>query len=126
LTSETSRQARELVAQRLPEARGLGQALAELIDDPESFVAVLRDGLQALSDEAYAAEQERVAPGSGAVIGVRWPLIHAVESQLRRSLAESSAASAVRAPLPRYSGGARAPCSIGRTSVAFRLSGTSR
>ncbi len=95
MTSEVTARARALVAERLPEARGLGQALAELIDDPESFVAVLSDGLERLADEDYAREQERVAPGSGHVFGVRWPLIDAVAGQLRRPLSESSTASAL-------------------------------
>jgi 3-methyladenine DNA glycosylase AlkD len=95
LTSEVTTRARALVAERLPEARGLGQALADLVDDPEAFVSVLRDGLARLADDEYAAEQERVAPGSGAVIGVRWPLVHAIEKQLRRPLAEYSATSAL-------------------------------
>ena len=84
-----------LVAERLPQARGLGLALAELIDDPESFTRTLTEGLEQLADEAYAIEQERVAPGSGAVIGTRWPLVHAVERALRRPLGESSSSSAL-------------------------------
>lgn len=82
-----------LVAERLPQARGLGLALAELIDDPEAFTRALTEGLEQVSDEAYAAEQERVAPGSGAVIGTRWPLVHAIERALRRPLRESSSSS---------------------------------
>jgi 3-methyladenine DNA glycosylase AlkD len=92
--SATAR-AQAFVAERLPQARGLGQALAELIDDPEAFVAVLRDGFAQLADPVYAAEQERVAPGTGAVFGVRWPLVHAVANQLTRPLAEGSSASAL-------------------------------
>ena len=95
MTSEVTARARALVADRLPEARRLGQALAELVDEPESFVNVLRDGLVNLADDEYAAEQERVAPGSGAVVGVRWPLVHAVEKELRRPLSGYSAASAL-------------------------------
>jgi 3-methyladenine DNA glycosylase AlkD len=87
--------ARAFVTERLPEARGLGAALAELIDDPEAFVAVLRDGFGRLADPAYAAEQERVAPGSDAVFGVRWPLVHAVANQLRRPLREGTSSSAL-------------------------------
>ncbi len=88
-------QAAARVAQRLPQARGLGLALADLIDDPEAFTRALTEGLEALSDDAYANEQERVAPGSGVVIGTRWPLIHAVERALRRPLRESSSSSAL-------------------------------
>ena len=95
MTSEVTARARALVAQRAPEARGLGTALAELIDEPEAFVTVLRDGFERLADAEYAADQERVAPGSGAVFGVRWPLIDAVARALRAALAEGSAASAL-------------------------------
>jgi 3-methyladenine DNA glycosylase AlkD len=95
LTSEVSARAAALVAERLPQARGLGLALAELIDDPEAFTRTLTEGLEQLSDEAYAIEQERVAPGSGAVIGTRWPLVHAIERALRGPLKESSSSSAL-------------------------------
>ncbi len=95
MTSEVTQRARALVEERLPRARGLGQALTELIDDPESFTDVLRDGLAELADDAYAAEQERVAPGSGVAFGVRGPLIAAIVGQLRPALAESSSSSAL-------------------------------
>jgi 3-methyladenine DNA glycosylase AlkD len=95
VTSVVSQQAQALVAERLPEARGLGTTLAELIDQPEEFVAVLRDGLSALADEPYRAEHARVAPGSGAVFGVRNPLLAAVVRQLRPALKEGSDASAL-------------------------------
>ena len=45
-----------------------------------------------LADAAYAAEQERVAPGSGSTIGVRWPLVHEIERQLKPAIAETSSA----------------------------------
>lgn len=77
--------------ERLPAARALGEELAEQTGEPELFVATLRAGLLALSDEAYAAAQERVAPGSGATIGTRWPLIHAIERTLRDAFEESPA-----------------------------------
>jgi hypothetical protein len=95
LTSDASTRAAALVAERLPQARSLGLALAELIDDPEAFARTLTEGLEQLSDEAYAVEQERVAPGAGAVIGTRWPLVHAVERGLRGPLRESSSSSAL-------------------------------
>jgi 3-methyladenine DNA glycosylase AlkD len=93
--SEVTARAQAFVAEHLEEARGLGRALADLIDEPEQFVAVVRDGLASLTDDEYAAEQERVAPGSGTVFGVRGPLLAAVTQQLRQPLAESSAASAL-------------------------------
>ena len=95
MTSEATARARALVAERTPAARGLGTALADLIDEPEPFVAVLRDGFARLADAQYAAEQERVAPGTGAVFGVRWPLVDAVAGALRPALAAGSAASAL-------------------------------
>lgn len=95
MTSEVTARAAALVAERLPEARALGLALADVIDDPETFTRILTDGLELLADEAYAAEQGRVAPGSGPVIGTRWPLVHAVEGALRRPLGESSSSSAL-------------------------------
>ena len=95
MTSDATARARSLVAERRAEAQGLGQALADLIDDPEIFVDVLREGLERLADDAYAAEQERVSPGAGQVIGVRWPLVDAVAGQLRQPLHESSSASAL-------------------------------
>lgn len=95
MTSEVTRRARAFVSDRLAGARGLGQALAQLIDDPDAFVTTLREGLEMLADPLYAAEQERVAPGSGAVIGVRWPLIRAAARQLRKPLWSASSASSV-------------------------------
>lgn len=76
-------------------ARGLGETLAELVDQPEEFVAVARDGLAALADAAYANEQERVTPGQGAIFGVRNPLLAAVARQLKASLKQGSDASAL-------------------------------
>lgn len=95
MTSEVTRRARAFVEEKTPAARGLGTALGDLIDDPEAFAATLEEGLEGLSDPAYATEQERVAPGSGAVIGVRWPLWRTVARQLRVPLEESSPSSAV-------------------------------
>jgi len=95
LTSEVSQRAQALVAERLPQARGLGSALAELIDQPEEFVELLRDGLADLADEPYRVEQARVAPGSGAVFGVRNPVLAAIVRQVRPALNEGSDASAL-------------------------------
>jgi hypothetical protein len=92
LTSETSARAQALVAERLPQARGLGESLEELIAYPEEFVEALRDGLVNLADEPYRREQERVNPGSGPIFGVRQPLLAAVMRQLRPALRETSPA----------------------------------
>jgi 3-methyladenine DNA glycosylase AlkD len=95
LTSDVTARAQALVAERLPQARGLGETLRELIDQPEEFVAVARGGLADLADEPYRAEQGRVAPGSGAVFGVRNPLLAAVARQIRAGLKQGSDASAL-------------------------------
>jgi 3-methyladenine DNA glycosylase AlkD len=95
LPSEVSQRAQAFVAERLPEARGLGMALGELIDEPEEFVGVLREGLTRLADDAYANEQERVAPGSGAIFGVRNPLMAAIARGVRSALKGSSSSSAL-------------------------------
>jgi 3-methyladenine DNA glycosylase AlkD len=95
LASEVSARAQTLVSERLPQARGLGDSLAELIDYPEEFVAALRNGLLALADEPYRREQERVNPGSGLIFGVRQPVLAAVMRQLRQPLSETSPALAL-------------------------------
>ena len=61
MPSKVTARAQAFVAEHTAEAQGLGQSLAELIDEPDEFVAVLREGLASLADPAYAAEQERVA-----------------------------------------------------------------
>ena len=95
MTSETTLRAQALVAERLPEAQGLGRTLVELIDEPEEFVRALREGFNRLADDEYAAGQARVAPTTDPVIAVRAPLIAAVERQLRAPLRAASAASAL-------------------------------
>lgn len=90
VTSEVSLQASALVAGRLPIAHQLGLDLGDLVTQPAEFMAALTTGLSSLADATYAAEQERVAPGSGLTIGVRWPLVHEVERALRPALAETS------------------------------------
>ena len=95
MPSEITARANAFVAEHTAEARGLGSSLAELIDYPDEFVAALRDGLGRLADEQYAAEQERVTPRSGAVFGVRAPLIATVARQLYAPLRELSPALAL-------------------------------
>ena len=95
MPSDVTARARAFVADHAVEAQGLGQALTQLIDEPDEFVVVLRDGLARLADPAYAGEQERVAPGSGAVFGVRSPLLAAVARQVRAELRRSTSSSAL-------------------------------
>ena len=93
--SPATARANAFVAARLPAARELGGRLAGLLDDPDSFERELAGGFEALADPAYAAEQARVAPGVRDAIGVRWPLVHAVEAALARPLAAASPAIAL-------------------------------
>jgi 3-methyladenine DNA glycosylase AlkD len=74
-----------LVAERRPIAEALGRDLAEHVNDPAAFAATLRDGLRGLSDPEYLEGQRRIAPGIGALFGVRWPLIEAVKRGFRES-----------------------------------------
>ena len=104
MTSEVDRaRPRAFVAEHLPEAQRPRRARSRSsIDEPERVRRRAADGLPSLADPAYAAEQERVAPGSGAVIGVRWPLVRAVERQLRaRCARRSSVDRALARPAPR-------------------------
>jgi hypothetical protein len=95
LTSEATTRANAFVEEHLAQARGLGERLADLTEEPESFAITLTEGLRELEDPAYNAEQERVAPGSGQTFGVRWPLIRSIERPVQAALAEGSSASAL-------------------------------
>ncbi len=95
MTSEVSVLAGAFVADRLPAASALGVSLGDLVTQPDAFMAALTTGLEGLADPAYALEQERVAPGAGPVIGVRGPLVHEIERQLRPAIAEASSSLAV-------------------------------
>lgn len=88
--SDVSLRADAFVAAQLPTATALGVALSDLVTEPDAFLTALTAGLGTLADPAYAAEQERVAPGSGVTIGVRSPLIRELERQLRPALREAS------------------------------------
>ena len=87
--------ANAFVAEHMPEAQGLGRTLAELVEEPDDFVAVMRDGLVRLADGEYAAAQERIVPGTGPVFGVRSPLLAAVARQVRPALREAPASIAL-------------------------------
>jgi 3-methyladenine DNA glycosylase AlkD len=83
--SPVTERATALVAERRPTAEALGRDLAEHVNDPAAFAAALRDGLRGLSDPEYLEGQRRIAPGIGALFGVRWPLIEAVKRGFRES-----------------------------------------
>ena len=81
--SEVTTRSTAFVADRRADAERMGRELAESLADPEAFAAELRRGLAELSDPAYLAGQRRIAPGIGALHGVRWPLIEAIRRGFR-------------------------------------------
>lgn len=83
--SEVTARAVAFVAAHKPAAEGLGASLADHIGDPDSFAEALRTGLRSLSDPEYLAGQQRIAPGIGALHGVRWPLLAAVSRSFRQA-----------------------------------------
>ena len=74
-----------LVAARREPAEQLGSSLAELINQPDEFATALRQGLVKLADPECLEGQRRVAPGIGAILGVRWPLLAAVDRGFRQA-----------------------------------------
>jgi 3-methyladenine DNA glycosylase AlkD len=83
--STTTQRAGALVAARRETAEQLGAALAEHLNDPDTFVSAFRRGMTGLADPEYLEGQRRVAPGIGAIFGVRWPLLAAVERGFRKA-----------------------------------------
>jgi 3-methyladenine DNA glycosylase AlkD len=81
-----ARQTTGSLEDRRQRARELGRALGSLLDDADALASGLRTALVELSDEPYRKELRRVAPGIADVIGVRNPLISALESGLRPAL----------------------------------------
>jgi 3-methyladenine DNA glycosylase AlkD len=78
-------EANAFVADRRPDAEALGRRVAAELGDPETFTRMLSAGLDDLADPAYLEGQRRIAPGIGALHGVRWPLIEAVKRGFREA-----------------------------------------
>jgi 3-methyladenine DNA glycosylase AlkD len=81
--SETTARAVAFVADHRPGAEAFGADLANLVHDPDAFAEALVAGLRRLADPEYRDGQQRIAPGIGAVYGVRWPLMAAVSRGFR-------------------------------------------
>jgi 3-methyladenine DNA glycosylase AlkD len=81
--SATTERATTFVADHRPDAEALGRRLADDLGDPDAFASTFRAGLIRLADPEYLAGQRRVAPGIGALHGVRWPLIEGVKRGFR-------------------------------------------
>ncbi len=91
--SETTARAVALVADRRAPAETLGRSLGDLANDPDGFAATLRRGLSELADPEYLDGQRRVAPGIGALHGVRGPLLAAVSRGFRAATKREQATS---------------------------------
>jgi 3-methyladenine DNA glycosylase AlkD len=83
-TSPVTVRATAFVEAHRKDAEDLGRALAELTPDPSAFAEAMRTGFTALADPEYRDGQRRIAPGIGAVHGVRWPLLAAVSRTFRQ------------------------------------------
>ena len=83
--SDVTARAVVFVADHKAAAETIGADLAELTNDPEAFAAALTAGLARLADPEYLEGQQRVAPGIGPVLGVRWPLMAAVSRGFRNA-----------------------------------------
>lgn len=81
--SETTARAVAFVAAHRDEAEGLGRSLADDVHDPEAFARQLEAGFARLADPEYQEGEQRIAPGLGPVLGVRWPLNAAVSRGFR-------------------------------------------
>ncbi|MEO8571183.1 MAG: DNA alkylation repair protein [Chloroflexota bacterium] len=84
LASAVTAHAVAFVASHVNRAEALGVSLAELTNDPDGFATALTRGLRELADPDYLAGQQRVAPAIGAIHGVRWPLLAAVQRGFRK------------------------------------------
>ena len=83
--SEATARAIAFVTAHRDPAETLGASLADRSNDPDAFATALSKGLARLADPAYLAGQQRVAPGIGAIHGVRWPLLAAVQRGFRNA-----------------------------------------
>jgi 3-methyladenine DNA glycosylase AlkD len=88
--SEVTARAVAFVAARRERAEELGRALAEDISDPETFATGLRTAMTELADPEYLEGEQRVAPGLGPVLGVRWPLNAAISRGFRNATRRDS------------------------------------
>ena len=81
--SEVTARAVAFVAAHRDEAEALGRSLADNVHDPETFARELEAGFARLADPEYQEGEQRIAPGLGPVLGVRWPLNAAVSRGFR-------------------------------------------
>jgi 3-methyladenine DNA glycosylase AlkD len=84
--------ANQFVAKHLARATALGDRLADLVHDPDAFVAAITQGFGELADPVYAAGSSTIAPGLGPILGVRLPLMEATHKSFKRATRQTSTA----------------------------------
>ncbi len=89
-------EASAFVSAHLAEATALGHRLAELIDQPDEYLLVLTEGLEALSEPAYLEMVTRACPQTEARLLVRGALSDAIAAPLKLALDEGSSISALQ------------------------------
>ncbi|MGA3058046.1 MAG: DNA alkylation repair protein [Candidatus Limnocylindrales bacterium] len=88
--SATTAASNLFVAEHTEQAIALGDRLAELVADPDAFLAALKESLAEIADPAYAAGIRSVTPGLGPVLGVRLPLLSAAHKKFVRGTRKTS------------------------------------
>ena len=84
------------VAAHLDQARALGERLAELIDQPDAYLAALTEGLERLTEPEYLEMVTRACPQTPAHYMVRGALADAVAKPVKAALREGSSISALQ------------------------------
>jgi len=72
------------VAGHLATATELGERMAEVVHDPDAFVATTTRGFEALADPVYADGSRSVAPGLGPSWEFGCPLMEAANKTFKR------------------------------------------
>ena len=89
-TSAITAASNRFVAEHMARATALGAQLADLVHDPDAFVAAVQHGFETLADPVYAEGSRSIAPGLGPVLGVRLPLMEAVHKAFKRGTRKTS------------------------------------
>ena len=89
-TSPITQASNDFVAAHIVRAAAIGERLADLVCDPDVFVAATQHGFETLADPVYADGSRSIAPGLGPILGVRLPLMEAVDKTFKRATRETS------------------------------------
>jgi 3-methyladenine DNA glycosylase AlkD len=77
------------VSEHLAAATALGNALVDLVFDPDAFVAATAEGFRTIGDPLTIDGIRSVTPGLGPVLGVRLPLMDAAQKSFKRGTRET-------------------------------------